>query len=62
MDIEAKIAKVQKLLPKMKDPANIAKAQQFLSAHGIEQRTGMIGSGTGSQVEGIEGSMGAQPS
>ncbi len=62
MDIATKIAKVQELLPQMKDPEKIARAQQFLSSHGVEQRTGMIGSGTGSQVEGIEGSMGAQPS
>jgi hypothetical protein len=55
MEILEKIAKVKELLPKLKDPARIAKAQEFLAAHGEEQRTGLIGSGTGNQQEGLAG-------
>lgn len=49
---EAKVARLQKLLPKM-SPEVRAKAQDFLASHGVEQRTGLIGSGRGDQVEGL---------
>ncbi len=49
---EAKVARLQKLLPKM-SPEVRAKAQGFLASHGVEQRTGFIGSGRGDQTEGL---------
>ena len=55
-EILTKVAKVRELLPKLKDPTRIAKAEAFLQAHGQgKPKSGFIGTGTGNQQEGLAG-------